>query len=463
MLRLLALGSYFYQSLVAILLILALSHLLEPASYTTYSLTVAVSQFATVVAFEWLQLAGQRFLASSQGDETPRLQSSLFSALALSIAALIAAAGLAAMSGRLPTSLIGIGLAATIVQGTVDLHYMMIRVSGRLSSSSILMICRATLLLVGATVGAKLYGTAEAALVGIFAGHVLGLALGSLIDRTLINWSPRLARKADLSAFARYGMLASGASVVHLSAPILIRFMIVGRFGITSSASAGFSMAIDLLQRPFSVLLSAIHTISYPDVVLRYDTGTRKEAQQAAAELFELAFCSTALMLGGLIAFIPDAARFFVPPALITSFLAATPSVAAFYFLHTHLQATLALVPHLQKAALRLILIAAGQLALISVFVVISSFASAAPTTALAGAALATALVILAACGPTIRFGAYPRPGVVIFTAVGSAIIGALAALPSEPLAWLLGKIVVAGAVTLAIVWFGDFLRHDKA
>ena len=86
--------------------------------------------------------------------------------------------------------------------------------------------------------------------------------LGSLIDRTLLNWSPRLARKADLSAFVRYGMLASGASVVHLSAPILIRFMIVGRFGITSSASAGFSMAIDLLQRPFSVLLSALRCAS---------------------------------------------------------------------------------------------------------------------------------------------------------------------------------------------------------
>lgn len=463
MLRLLALGSYFYQSLVAILLILALSHLLEPASYTTYSLTVAVSQFATVVAFEWLQLSGQRFLASSQGDDTPRLQSSLFSALALSIAALIAVAGLASLSGRLPTSLIGIGLAATIVQGTVDLHYMMIRVSGRLSSSSVLMIFRATFLLVGATVGAKLHGTAEAALVGILAGHVLGLVLGSLIDRTLLNWSPRLARKADLSAFARYGMLASGASVVHLSAPILIRLMIVGRFGITSSASAGFSMAIDLLQRPFSVLLSAIHTISYPDVVLRYDTGTKKEAQQAAAELFELAFCSTALMLGGLIAFIPDAARFFVPPALIASFLAATPSVAIFYFLHTHLQATLALVPHLQKAALRLILIAAGQLALISVFVLVSNVASAAPTTALASAALATALVILAACGPTIRFGAYPRPSLVLLTAIGSAIIGGLAALPSEPLAWLLGKIIIAAVITFAIVWFGDFLRHERA
>jgi O-antigen/teichoic acid export membrane protein len=463
MLRLLALGSYFYQSLVAILLILALSHLLEPASYTTYSLTVAVSQLAAVVAFEWLQLAGQRFLSSSQGDETPRLQSSLFNALALSIAALIAVAALVSLSGSVPRSLIGITLAVTIMQGTVDLHYMMIRVSGRLSSASVLMISRATFVLVGATIGAKLHGTAEAALVGILAGHGLGLALGSLVDRTLLNWSPQLARKADLSAFARYGMLASGASVVHLSAPILIRFMIVGRFGVSSSASAGFSMAIDLLQRPFSVLLSAIHTISYPDVVLRYDTGTRKEAQQAAAELFELAFCSTALMLGGLIAFIPDAARLFVPPALIASFLAATPSVAVFYFLHTHLQATLALVPHLQKAALRLILIAAGQLALISAFVMASSLASAAPTTALAGAALATALVMLAACGPTVRFAAYPRPSLVLFTAVGSAIIGGLAALPSEPLLWLVGKILVAAAVTLAIVWFGDFLRHDRA
>lgn len=463
MFRLLALGSYFYQSLVAILLILALSHVLEPASYTTYSLTVAVSQLAAVVAFEWLQLAGQRFLSSSQGDETPRLQSSLITALALSIAALIAAAGLALLSGRITLPLIATGLAVTIAQGTVDLHYMMIRVSGRLPSASMLMIFRATFLLVGAIAGAKLHGTAEAALAGILVGHALGLVLGSLIDRTLLHWSPRIARKSDLSAFARYGMLASGASVVHLSVPIMMRFMIVDRFGIGSSASAGFSMAIDLLQRPFSVLLSAIHTISFPEVVLRYDTGTRRDAQQAVAGLFELAFCSTALMLGGLIAFIPDAATFFVPPALAASFLAATPSVATFYFLHTHLQATLALVPHLQKAALRLILIAVGQLALISGLVLASSLANLTPTTALASAALATALVILATCAPTIRFGAYPRPGLVLLTTVGAAVIGGLAASPSEPSAWLVGKIVIAAVITLIIVWFGDFLHHDRA
>ena len=41
MLRLLALGSYFYQSLVAILLILALSHLLEPASYIVHLLSLS--------------------------------------------------------------------------------------------------------------------------------------------------------------------------------------------------------------------------------------------------------------------------------------------------------------------------------------------------------------------------------------------------------------------------------------
>ncbi|OPY94026.1 hypothetical protein A5906_15145 [Bradyrhizobium sacchari] len=460
MIRLLALGSYFYQSLVAILLILLLSHQLEAAHYTTYSLTMAVSQFATVVAFEWIQLAGQRFLASSGGDDTKRLQCSLFLALALSAAALAAIAALAAASGLVPLSLIGLGFVVTIMQGTTDLHYMMIRVSGKLSWASILLICRATFLLAGAATGAGLYGTTEAALLGIFVGHGLGLVLGSIVDRTFLNWSPRIATRADLSAFARYGMLASGASVVHLSVPILIRFLVVGRFGIASSASAGFSMAIDLLQRPFSVLLSAIHTISYPDVVARFDNDTRKAAQTAAAGLFDLAVCSTALMLGGLVAFIPDAARFFVPPALIASFLAVTPTVALFYFLHTHLQATLALVPHLEKAALRLIIIAAGQLALVSIFVLASTAASLGPTAAIALAGLATALVIACSIGPTVRFGAYPRPMLAFSSVLGATIIAASVALPSEPVSWLLAKIAAAALITIAIGWVGDLLKH---
>ncbi|BAL78844.1 hypothetical protein [Bradyrhizobium cosmicum] len=459
MVRLLALSSYFYQSFVAILLIFALGYLLDPAQYTTYSLMTATSQFAAVVAFEWIQLAGQRFLSSSSGDDALRLRSSLFSALALSALALAIVAGLAAIARAQSTGLIGLGLAVTIVQGATDLHYMAIRVSGRLTPASVLMICRSTCLLLGAAAGAKWYGTAESALLGLLAGHVLGLAAGSIVDRKRPGWSPRQTTRSDLSAFARYGMLASGASVVHLSAPILIRFLIVGRFGIASSSSAGFSMALDLLQRPFSVLLSAIHTISYPDVVARFDNDTRAAARAAATDLFDLAICSTALMLGGLIAFIPDAARLFVPSALAQSFITVTPSVAIFYFLHTHLQATLALIPHLEKAAMRLIVVAACQLALIALFFLAGGAAGLSATATLLGAGLATALVIGFASGPTIRFGAYPRPALALSAIAGAALIAGLVLLPSDPLPWLLAKATIAAFVTAATAWGGNLLK----
>ncbi|MCK1384517.1 hypothetical protein [Bradyrhizobium sp. 21] len=459
MVRLLALSSYFYQSFAAILLIFALGYLLDPAQYTTYSLMIAVSQFAAVVAFEWIQLAGQRFLSSSTGDEAARLRSSLFSALALSALALAVVAGFGALARAELASLIGLGLAVTVVQGATDLHYMTIRVSGRLAPASVLMICRATLLLLGAVAGAQLYGTAESALLGLLAGHLSGLAAGSIVDPKLLGWSPRQTRRSDLSGFARYGMLASGASVVHLSAPILIRFLIIGRFGVASSSSAGFSMALDLLQRPFSVLLSAIHTISYPDVVSRFDNDTRASAREAATDLFDLAICSTAIMLGGLIAFIPDAARLFVPPALAPSFIAVTPSIAIFYFLHTHLQATLALIPHLEKAAMRLIVVAACQLALIGAFILVGGAAGLGATATLLCAGLATGVAIGFASGPTIRFGAYPRPGLALSAIVGATLIAALVLLPSEPLLWLLAKAAAAAFVTVAIAWTGDLLK----
>src|ERR1700710_62901 len=98
--------------------------------------------------------------------------------------------------------------------------------------------------------------------------------------------------------FARYGMLAAGASVIHLSVPVMIRFIVVGRLGATG-ASAGFSLALDLLQRPFFVLNAAIHTVSYPEVVAHFEHGTDEQARRATGRMYDFVICTTLVMLGG--------------------------------------------------------------------------------------------------------------------------------------------------------------------
>lgn len=457
MIRLLALVSYIYQSAAAIVLIFAISHLLLPADYTNFSLALASSQLLCVLMFEWLQLAGLRFLAAAKGDDAARLRWSLFAAGLLSAVALVSIGGAASLASTLERSVVVLGLAVAVLQGITDMYFMVIRLSDRLGMAALLLILRASLLLVGAVAGAALYGTTEATLFGIASGHATGLVAGLIAHRTRLRRVPRRTMLSDWANFCRYGMLAAGASVIHLSVPVMIRFIVVSRLGATG-AGAGFSMALDLLQRPFWVLNAAIHTVNYPEVVSHFEHGTDEDAKRSTARMFDFVICTTAVMLGGLIGFLPDAGRILVPRDILESFLAVAPTAAIFYFLHTHLQATLAIIPHLQKSAARLVVVAVCQLAMVAAFSTIAVVAGLSPSGAVAGASIATAIVILSASRPTIRFGAIPRWSLVMAATIAAILIGSLSALPSQPLIWLVGKIAVAAIATALIAWRGDFL-----
>ncbi|MFB9268758.1 hypothetical protein ACFFWD_37565 [Bradyrhizobium erythrophlei] len=456
MIRLLAIAGYVYQSAAAIILIFAISHLLPAADYTSFSLALASSQLLCVLMFEWLQLAGLRFLAAASGDEAARLRGSLFAAGLLSAVALVAIGGAASVMSTLTSGVIALGLAVAVFQGIADLYFLAVRLSDRLGTASALLALRATILLCGAVAGASLSRTAGATLLGVASGHVAGLIAAVIAHRTPLRRAPYRTMLADWSNFCRYGMLAAAASVIHLSVPVLLRFIVIGRLGATG-AGAGFSIALDLLQRPFWVLNAAIHTVSYPEVVHDFEHGSNG-ATRSTARMFDFMICATAVMLGGLIGFIPDAGRILVPEESLDGFLVVAPAVAVFYFLHTHLQATIAVVPHLEKLATRLVVVAAGQLAMVTAVSAIAVAAGVSPRGAVACAAVATAIVILFALGPTIRFGAVPRWSLAAEATVAALLIGSLAALPSQPLTWLAAKIVIAAATTAFIAWRGDFL-----
>lgn len=461
MIRLLAMAGYVYQSATAIVLIFATSHLLPAADYTSFSLALASSQLLCVLMFEWLQLAGLRFLAAAKGDEAARLRGSLFAAGLLSAVALVAVGSAASVMSTFAARIIVLGLAIAVLQGITDLYFLAVRLSDRLDASAFLQALRATLLLGGAVTGAKLYGAAEATLVGVATGHAAGLIAGLIVHRTPIRRVPWQTMLADWANFCRYGMLAAAASVTHLSVPVMLRFIVIGRLGATG-AGAGFSIALDLLQRPFWVLNAAIHTVSYPDVVSDFEHGSPAKAQQSTARMFDFMICTTAVMLGGLIGFIPDAGRILVPQESLEGFLTAGPAVAAFYFLHTHLQATVAVVPHLEKLATRLVIVASGQFAIVAVTSAIAAAAGVSPRGAVTCASVATFVVILLALGPTIRFGAIPRWSLAAEAAAAAVVIGSFAALPSQPLIWLGGKVVLATVATLVIAWRGDFLMLTR-
>lgn len=463
MIRLLALISFAYQSAAAIILVFSLSHILVPAEYTIFSLALASSQLLCVLMFEWLQLAGVRFLAAARGEDAVRLRSSLVAAALFSAVVLVSFGSVASLLTQLAPQIVVLGLALAVLQGLTDMLFMMIRVSDRLGTAALLLILRASLLLFGAVTGALLRQSTGAALLGILCGYATVLTIGWISHRMPLRKVPLRAMLADWADFGRYGLLAAGASMIHLTVPVTIRFMVVGSLGAANqAASAGFSMAIDLLQRPFAVLVAAIHTMNYPDAVVRFERGTSAAARQAIAQLFDFILCATIVTLGGIIGFLPDAGRLFVPAGILSSFLAAAPATAVFYFFHTHLQSTLAVIPHLRKSSLRLVVVAACQLILVSVFLSVAVMQGVSPSTLVAIAATATVLVILFAGGPTFRFGAFPRWRLIATATVAATVIGVFSMVPSELMAWLLGKVVVSALAVALITWQGGFLTPAK-
>lgn len=461
MTRLLALAGVVYQSAAAIILIFLLGRVLSPLGYATFSLALASSQLLSVLMFEWLQLAGVRFLAAAAGDEAARLRSSLFAAALASAFALMTTGGLAtSIASPLSGSVGFVGLALAVAQGATDLHIMVVRVSRRLGVAAFLLILRATLMVCGATIGARLYGTANAALLGMLGAQIASLVIGQFLHPQALRRVSRPALLADWAGFARYGMLAAGASVLHLSVPVSIRFVVVSALGEAApAATAGFSMAIDLLQRPFAVLVAAIHTVNYPEVVHQYEHGTADDARAAVARLLDFIICTTLVMLGGLIGFLPDAGYLFVPTYILASFLQTSAAAAFFYFMHCHLQSTLAVAPHLTKAALRLVVVALCQLLLVFAVAIPTQALTGEPTYVLVSAIAVTTIVILLASGPMMRFGAKPRWSLVAASIAGAVIIGAFSAVPSESIVWLAAKIVIATAIVAFLAWKGRFLE----
>ncbi|MBC9876984.1 hypothetical protein G8O24_06460 [Bradyrhizobium sp. INPA01-394B] len=461
MTRLFALAGVVYQSAAAIILIFLLGRVLSPLAYATFSLTLAASQLLSVLMFEWLQLAGVRFLAAAVRDVAERLRSSLFAAALASALALLVIGGLVVSFVPPIAASVGyVGLALAVAQGATDLHFMVVRVSHRLGAAAFLLILRATLMVGGATAAAWFHGTADAALLGMLGAQRAVLIVGQGLYPYALRKVARSDLLRDWSGFAHYGMLAAGASVLHLSVPVSMRFVVVSGLGANAPAvTAGFSMAIDLLQRPFAVLVAAIHTVNYPEVVHQYERGSAADARSAVAHLLDFIICATLVMLGGLIGFLPDAGQLFVPASILPGFLQTSAAAACFYFMHCHLQSTLAIAPHLTKSAVRLVVVALCQLLLVLAVAVPTQAITGIPTFVLTGAILATAIVIVLAAGPMIRFGATPRWSLVAASVAGAAIIGAFSAVPSTSAIWLGAKIVAATAIVALLAWRGRFLE----
>lgn len=447
MAKLLAMGAYVYQAALAFGLLMVVARLLAPADYATYSVFMATTQVVAIAAFEWARFACSRFYPGpTEETERDQRRTLLVEGVACTAACLVA--GVLAIPFGVPPVLALLGGAVAAGQGASDLHLAVMRFARRFGAFSWLNGFRATALGVSTLAGCLLTKQATGALLGLLAGYLVYGVAAWLADRNAYPASGR-ARLSIAGEHATYGGVSAGMSVLGLLSPLGLRLILAGALG--RDGAAGVLLALDLLQRPFVLVITALQTIEYPDVVAAFD---RKAADfprhlgRFYAVMTTLCLVAAAVIYVGL----RPVAEIVVASALREQFLVAAPLVTLFSMLRALTQ-NIATTP----AHLKLDLRALALLAVVDCL----SFNLLAGAAALAFPGATLPIVAGATLGGLLA-GLY---GLKIATALPCALplppllIGLLAmALPaagfflpaSDPLLGLVLNSIAAGAISLA-------------
>lgn len=343
MAKILALGAYFYQAVLAFGLLIAVARILAPADYASYSVFIASTQLGAIAAFEWVRFACSRFYPGlSPESELAQRQTIVFEALIC--AGVCMCGGLATVLIKVPVELAVLGGAVAVCQGGSDLHLTIVRFGKRFAVFSWLQGLRASLLAVGTIAGAFAGHTLLAAVCGMLAAYLAYAGVAVFLDRHAYavggRWSPAIAREHLV-----YGSVSAGMSVLGLLSPLGLKLILTSTLG--STASAGVLLALDLLQRPFVLVVSALQAIQYPDVVAAFD---RKDPTlpRHLGQFYALLITLSLVAASGIFVVLRPIAEIAVGPELRGEFLLTAPLVALFAMLRSITQNVSTTPAHLE-------------------------------------------------------------------------------------------------------------------
>ncbi|WFU03844.1 hypothetical protein QA648_08970 [Rhizobium sp. CB3171] len=363
MAKIIALAAYFYQAAVAFGLLIAVAHLLSPADYAAYSLFISISQFAAIFCFEWVRFACSRFYPG----QAPGSEAAERTALSVEFAACSVICILAAVASTffaVPKEIAVLGGLVAIFQGGSDLHLTMLRFRQEFRAFSRLQGSRATILAVGTLGGAAMMPSFAYTVAGLLAGYVAYSALAMFLTRNSLREAAGLQLPLVRKHFI-YGSVAAGASVIGLLAPLGLKSILTAALG--AGGAAGALLALDLLQRPFVLIVSALQAIQYPDVVATYDReGATAAFRRQLGGYYSLLTGFTLMTAAGIFALLQPVGHFVITQGLRDGFLSAAPFVTG---LSVCRALTLNMLPtpaHLRHRLLAIFLLAVVDCALLN-------------------------------------------------------------------------------------------------
>lgn len=387
MAKIIALGAYFYQALIAFGLLIIIAHWLAPADYAAYSLFISLSQFGAIAAFEWVRFSCMRFYPGPSAEsEAAERRTIAAEAAACALACLVAAAVSLAFGVSPLVALVG-GLVA-VAQGGSDLHLTMLRFRQDFRAFSVLQGSRATILAMGTLFGAIVSPTFLSTVTGLLGGYALYALLAALLSRRA---GPRPSASLDMARVRKhlvYGSVSAGAASASMFAPLALKAIFTSALG--PGGAAGALLALDLLQRPFVLIVSALQAIQYPEIVAAHDKGGETPVLRRQLGQYYALLTSFALMMAaGIFAVLVPATWLVISPNLQTGFLATAPFVIILSLARVLTQIMLPTPLHLKQRLTAIFALAAIDCALLNLVALTAGFLLA-PTDAImmAGGAL---------------------------------------------------------------------------
>lgn len=339
-----ALGAYVYQAVLALGLLLLVSRILAPQQFTHYSLFITISQFASITVFEWIRFSCSRFYPGA--DETAQRSVILYAFAVCAALCLLVGGGVLASGAASAGIAIG-GVFFAVFQGGTELHLTMLRFRQNFRLFSILQAARASLVAIGTLGGAMLAPTLSGAVAGMLAGSLVYIVLARLAGGPLAHGFHRPQRHL-LKKYLAYGGVSAGASVASLLAPLGLKTLLTAVIG--SQGAAGALLALDLLQRPFILVVSALHAIRYPELVASYDREPDSPAFRTRLGRYYGQLANSSLVTAALIlCLLAPAAAWLVKAELRESFLLAAPAVTILALLRAWVQNLLPTPAHLTQ------------------------------------------------------------------------------------------------------------------
>jgi hypothetical protein len=225
--------------------------------------------------------------------------------------------------------------------------------------------------------------------------------------------------------------------------PLGLKAVLLGALG---PAAAGPMLALDLLQRPFVMIVASLQAIRYPELVALFDRKGDSETFRAELGRYYALLTGFSLIAGaGVIASLGLAASLAVPAGLQASFLRTAPFFMLMALLRALINALLPTPAHLQRrlpaiaglASLDCLLTCAGALA--AALLVPGSEAAIA-----AGAALGAAAA-MALGGLILRWRSFAMPWRPVMPPAAALVFAWLIS------RWLAGDPLMSAGLALAV------------